>query len=742
MPDQIQGEPAFVFKQLPRGGTLVESQTLRLQIGSYPETIKDTLTSERGVPDLYLLPDDLFDTDLGLSNADLEFPVYYNFFMHRRPCRLICHRHQLRALVRVLREAVFGPLKLELENEYPQGAATPGFPDLSREMALYKEDASLPGGRLRLKHMLELHLFDSQGQVEIQGVRIRSLGRNRYRLENHLGHGEWEFRSTRPPFDSQEIPSGEGSFTPPTFGVTVIGSGHGFDVHSKTSGFIIWVDGKGILVDPPVNSTVWMKQHRIDARLIEDLILTHCHADHDSGTLQKVLEEGRIRIHTTETVMRSFVTKYATLIRITPQDFRALFEFVPLTIGARTTIAGARFRFRYTLHPIPTLGFDAEFEGGSLYYSCDTLYDPQQIARWHERGVLSQSRMQCLLDVPWQSDLILHEAGIPPIHTPLSVLEALPEAVKQRLFLVHISAEAIPPDSGLRLAGPGPSHSMVIDVPPPPKSLASRILDVICHIDLFAELKLRRAAEFLAVTHRQVYQPGEVLIARHTPGDRFFMIASGEVEILHEDLPRRLIFGRYDYLGETALILDQPRNADVIARTLTEVLYIEREDFLRLIYQTPLPDIFRRLETNRSAGARWTFEHHRILARLSPWQKTQLLCSMRPATLNRGQQLFQDGDRVTHFYLIDRGTVRVRSKQSQGLFGPGSLIGSYGASMESTHHTFSAWAEEELAAYLLEVQDIHAFFHANPGTFVRLARDFADHLYSHPRPATDARATR
>ena len=48
-----------------------------------------------------------------------------------------------------------------------------------------------------------------------------------------------------------------------------------------------------------------------------------------------------------------------------------------------------------------------------------------------------------------QCDLLLHESGAPPIHTPLNVLQALPEEVKRRLYVVHTSA--LPEGCGLRI---------------------------------------------------------------------------------------------------------------------------------------------------------------------------------------------------------------------------------------------------------------------------------------------------
>ena len=193
-----------------------------------------------------------------------------------------------------------------------------------------------------------------------------------------------------------------------------------------------------------------------------DLILTHCHADHDSGTLQKILDGGTTRVYTTPTVMESFRRKYRALTGMSEAEFMGLFEYCPVGIDQPVTIGGAEFRFKYRLHPIPTLGFECVFQDQSLVYSSDTFYDPDAIERLQAEGVLSASRARDLLDFPWHHDLILHEAGIPPIHTPLRVLAALPDEVKGRMYLTHVSQNAIPPESGLRLAPTGASQTLVV----------------------------------------------------------------------------------------------------------------------------------------------------------------------------------------------------------------------------------------------------------------------------------------
>jgi CRP-like cAMP-binding protein/glyoxylase-like metal-dependent hydrolase (beta-lactamase superfamily II) len=719
-------ESLFTIENLSRGGILVEGPDLRFQIGSYPETIKDTMPLPEGVPDLFVVPDELFDTEAGVSASDLEFPLYYNFYFKSRRCRFLCHRHQVRPLMRVLKEAVFGPTSLRLEGEYSEGREAKGFPDLAKEMAYYKLDPGRPGGRLRLKHMVDFQLFDDNGQAQLGQTTVTSMGRNRYRLEGHGESHECCLRGLSKPAGLDL--DGQGYYQPPVFGVTMIGSGHGFDAQSKTSGFILWIDGKGVLVDPPVHTTEWMREQRINTRLIEDLILTHCHADHDSGTLQKILEEGRVRVHTTETVARSFVAKYSALTGLCCGDLRALFEFCPVTIGRPITLAGAKFLFRYTLHSIPTLGFEVELEGKSFYYSSDTLYDPDLIGAMHAQGVLSNGRHDELLAPPWDSSLILHEAGIPPVHTPLDVLASLPESVKVRMVLTHVSEGAISADSGLRLAQPGPQNTLEIDCPRPQKSLACTILDVVRHIDLFAEMSLQKAQDCVAMTELRIFEPGQVVIEKGTYGDTFFMIASGEVEVLHEDLPQPMIVGRYDYFGETAVITGRPRNADIVARTRTELLCVSKEDFLRLVRGTSLPETFQRLARNRSAGARWVFEKHRGLSALSPLQKNQLMCRMKHAVIPKGTVLFAPGDEVSRYYLVDSGEVLLSQSGHEVSLGPGTLVGELGSRFVENHHGSAATAATDLWVYAIDAQDMASFFHDNPGTFVRLAKRQRDTL--------------
>ena len=78
------------------------------------------------------------------------------------------------------------------------------------------------------------------------------------------------------------------------------------------------------------------------------------------------------------------------------------------------------------------------------------------------QGTLSKGRAEDLRNLPLQdTDCLLHEAGAPPIHTPLDVLMKLPPKVKKHMYVVHTSN--LPEDCGLRVAPTGTAGTIRLD---------------------------------------------------------------------------------------------------------------------------------------------------------------------------------------------------------------------------------------------------------------------------------------
>ena len=175
------------------------------------------------------------------------------------------------------------------------------------------------------------------------------------------------------------IPRSPPSFYPPSFGVTILGNSHGFDPSGSVSGYVLWINGRGLMIDPPPYASATLEREGIRPRTIVGIILTHTHSDHDAGAFQKVLTGSPVVVITTPTIYKSFIRKYAALASLSPALLRHCHRYKPAIIGQDLRFQGATFKFFYSLHSIPCIGFRVEWRGRSIVFSGDHLHDPVQI---------------------------------------------------------------------------------------------------------------------------------------------------------------------------------------------------------------------------------------------------------------------------------------------------------------------------------------------------------------------------
>jgi MFS family permease len=106
-------------------------------------------------------------------------------------------------------------------------------------------------------------------------------------------------------------------------------------------------------------------------------------------------------------------------------------------------------------------------------------------------------------------------------------------------------------------------------------------LAIIDRVPMLAPLSLA-AKEHLATSLVPVsVSAGDVVIREGDVGDRFYIVANGELEVIGERL--RLTAGAGDHFGEIALLRDVPRTATVRAVADSELYALERGDFLAAV---------------------------------------------------------------------------------------------------------------------------------------------------------------
>ncbi len=715
------------YTTLPRGGYLVETTEGYIQIGSPPETIKDTMFLPRSAPQIFVLPRRFFHKHKGISVAELEFPIYYNHFLRKLKTRIVCTQQQMDQLMTVLQESVFGPEHVDLRSEYVENEKTFGFPDMMAEMDYFR-------GNRRLEDLVEFSIFDENDRVQLGQVTISRLSEGEFQVDD-TGTGK-----------SARLPGEVGfniiyetggaltqTFDPPLLGITCLGPSHGFDPEENTSGFILWINHKGTMVDPPVNSTEWLRQSNVNPKDLNSIILTHCHADHDAGTFQKILEEGLITVYTTETVLYSFLRKYTALTQIPVKELLSFFNFVPIIIGKPYIINGAEFHFNYALHSIPSLSFSFTLQDQSFTYSSDHLNDPEQFQKLREMGVLTESRYLDLLDFPWHHNIIYHEAGIPPLHTRIDYLRTLPPEVQRRITVYHIAKKDMPEGTELTLARFGMKHTKYPPIKPLKHEGAYKLLDAISNIDIFRNFPISKAKDFLVLVEEQTFQRGETIIKKNSPGDRFYIILSGQIKVqgaqhdggMDYDVEKR--YGTYEYFGEASLILNQPRSADVIAETEVRALTIEKTKFLNFIKGSDLAAKFARLSEIRTTGTWDVLSKSRFFRGITSNQTTQLELIMEQRPMRRGESLIRQGERFDQAFIIKEGTVEVRRDHVViEHLGRGDFCGEIFLLQKEAPSTLDFRAETDGFVYALARAKIIQYIKENPGVYMRLAYVYGD----------------
>jgi CRP-like cAMP-binding protein len=196
-------------------------------------------------------------------------------------------------------------------------------------------------------------------------------------------------------------------------------------------------------------------------------------------------------------------------------------------------------------------------------------------------------------------------------------------------------------------------------------------------VSLFASLDDRELDELLKLTTTRHLREGEILFRKGDPGRQLYGVIEGRLKIYSSGADgKEVVFGLSDpgdVTGEIALLDSEPRSATVVALAATELLTLDRRDFLPF------------LERHPRVAIRLAEILAERLRRLSELTEDSVLLALRARLAKKLMALARSYGRQT-----TEGT-RIDLKLSQQALG--DMVGT---SRESINKQLRAWTQQGL----------------------------------------------
>lgn len=120
---------------------------------------------------------------------------------------------------------------------------------------------------------------------------------------------------------------------------------------------------------------------------------------------------------------------------------------------------------------------------------------------------------------------------------------------------------------------------------------ASDLIAFLRSVPLFADLDQQTLTRLVRVSRNVSFPKGYMLFSQSDPAESAYVVRSGRIDILLTTADGRELaineMGPRDCFGELSLITNLPRSTSAVARQLSEILIIPRNEFLAELEEHP-----------------------------------------------------------------------------------------------------------------------------------------------------------
>ena len=451
-----------------------------------------------------------------------------------------------------------------------------------------------------LNGFVKFHHFDLEGKVVLtgnNGIRCEIVQKENGNFKIYK-KGKFAIDSIfrQKDINTDRIEIANKPFDMPELGITFVGAGTGFDPDTYTSCFVIWINGKGIVVDLVADCENHFRRLGFSSNDINHIFLSHLHADHDAGIIEKILIGEKNHILTSRVIFDSFLRKAEALTNFEKEILKDFVSFTCLEEGKEIKVPGierAYITFDYAFHSIPSGRFKLRYkclDGKEVLigFSGDTKYDTKLVDKLHKDGVITTNRRKKILGFLWDCDVIIHEAGEGDLHTNIKELSALPQRLKKKCILMHTNEE-IRKTKGFHFAREGETTYIIKQKH---HDYLKNAFPLVKSTGVFPKFTTKRFASLVQnkSTNIKTFYKGQYIFEQQSIGDEFYIILSGFAEVI-KDGKVIAVYDRGCFFGELAIInKDKLRKASIMAKSKLVLLCLERSIYIKFNLSTTIQE--------------------------------------------------------------------------------------------------------------------------------------------------------